>query len=79
MFYILLLNSQDIVSGLVCAAVFFALAVPMAVYLGEWIGFKNLVVVVANLYDIDPVSVVNLFNLNAIIPSTGATSVSSVL
>ena len=58
---------------------FFALAVPMAVYSREWIEFKNLLVVAARLSDIDPVLLVNLFNLNALIPSTGATSVSSVL
>ena len=67
---------QDIVSGLVCAAVLFALAVPMAVYSGEWIEVKDFLVLIARALGDDPRIYTDLFNLNVLVPSTGATSVS---
>ena len=69
---------QDIVSGVVCAVVFFAVSYPMAVYSGEWITLKKLLILIFrnNTTNVDPDVIVNYFNLNAIIPSIGATAVS---
>ena len=70
---------QDIVSGVVCAVVFFAVSYPMAVYSGQWITLKKLLILIVRndtTNTVDPDFYVNYFNLNAIIPSIGATAVS---
>ena len=65
---------QDIVSGVVCAVVFFAVSYPMAVYSGEWIMFKKLLIVIVENFDSPDGP--DFYNLNDIIPCTGATAVS---
>ena len=65
-----------IVSRVVCAVVFFAVSYPMAVYFGEWITFKNLLIVIVRYSNLDPDIYVEYYNLDDIIPSIGATAVS---
>ena len=67
---------QDIVSGVVCAVVFFAVSYPMAVYSGQWITFKKLLIVIVRYSNRDPDIYVEYYNLDDIIPSIGATAVS---
>ena len=59
-----------------CAAIFLAVAVALAVYSGEWTEFKKLLELVAVLSDIDAAALLDFFNVNVLIPSTGAASVS---
>ena len=53
---------------------FFAISVALAVYSGEWIEFRDLLIALVSSVDLD--QVIDVFNLNVLIPSTGATSVS---
>ena len=74
-----LLFRQKVAAGLVCAAIFFGVAVALAVYSGEWMEFRDLIEVLASLVNVDAalVLVIDFFNLNSLIPSVGATAVSS--
>ena len=69
-------SSQKVADGLVCAAVFFGVAVALAVYSGEWREFKDLIELVASLVNIDASLIIDFYNLNILIPSVGAPSVS---
>jgi hypothetical protein len=60
-----------------CAATFFGVAVAMAVYSGEWREFKDLLELVAPLISVSASQLIEFFNLDILIPSVGATSVSS--
>ena len=69
------LQTQKVADGLVCAATFFGVAVAMAVYSGEWREFRNLIIFLTP-GDISS-EIIDVYNLNVLIPSVGATSVSS--
>jgi hypothetical protein len=77
---------QDIISGVVCALFFFAVSVPMDIYNGQWTGIDGIIEYVfqANL-DINlgisgliegPSAAKDLFNLDQLIPASGAAAVS---
>ena len=73
------LSSQQVADGLVCATTFFGLAVAMAVYSGEWREFKDLLELVATIIDgVSASQLIELFNLDILVPSVGATSVSNI-
>ena len=71
------LSLQKVADGLVCAATFFGVAVAMAVYSGEWMEFRNLIELLFPNDDAISSQVIDYYNLNVLIPSVGATSVSS--
>ena len=70
------LQTQKVADGLVCAATFFGVAVAMAVFSGEWREFRNLIKFLVPDDDISS-EIIDVYNLNVLIPSVGATSVSS--
>jgi hypothetical protein len=60
----------------VCADIFFGVAVAMAVYCGEWRELKDLIEDLASRYGISASQSIDYYNLDILIPSAGATSVS---
>ena len=72
-----LLFRQKVAAGLVCAAIFFGVAVALAVYSGEWMELRDLIEVLASIVNVDAALIIDFFNLNSLIPSVGATAVSS--
>ena len=72
--------TQDIISGVVCALFFFALSVPMEFYSGEWSEINGIIEFVFEVTDnfnniIDPTTFMMLFNLDKLIPASGAAAV----
>ena len=58
-----------------CAAIFHAVAVALAVYSGEWTEFRA--VAINSFVNVDEAFLIDYFNVNVLIPSTGAASVSN--
>ena len=72
--------TQDIISGVVCALLFFAVSVPMEFYSGEWSEVNGIIEFAFEISDsfnsiIDPTTVMMLFNLDELIPASGAAAV----
>ena len=74
--------TQDIISGVVFALLFFAVSVPMEFYSGEWAEINGIIEFAYELTDnsnnefIDISAFRMLFNLDKVIPASGATAVS---
>ena len=73
--------TQDIVSGGVCALLFFAVSVPMEFYNGEWSEISGIIEFIFEISPslnniIDPSELKSQFNLDQLIPASGAAAVS---
>ena len=73
--------SQDIISGVVFALLFFAVSVPMEFYNGEWSELNGIIEFIFEFINNDFIDVSTfkmLFNLNQLIPASGAAAVCSI-
>ena len=74
------LCTQDIVSGVVCALLFFAVSVPMEFYSGELTEINGIIEFFFEVSgnannNVDPSDIKMLFNLDQLIPASGAAAV----
>ena len=74
------LCTQDIVSGVVCALLFFAVSVPMEFYSGELTENNGIIEFFFEVSgnsnnNVDPSDIKMLFNLDQLIPASGAAAV----
>ena len=76
-------HMQDIISGAICSLLFFAVSIPMDIYYGKWTDISGIIEYIfqTNLI-LDLNSFVDgasgakgLFNLDQLIPATGAAAV----
>ena len=74
------LCTQDIVSGVVCSLLFFAVSVPMEFYSGELTEINGIIEFLFEVSgnsnnNVDPSDIKMLFNLDQLIPASGAAAV----
>ena len=75
--------TQDIISGAVCALLFFAVSVPMEIYNGEWTEINGIIEFIFQTELITgltsfiegPSAAKGVFNLDQLIPASGAATV----